>query len=222
MTSNMLELFWISGSPFSWRVMLMMEAKEIPYTPRLLQASQGELKTREFLLLNPRGKVPTLRDGDVVLSESIAIMQYLEGKYPARPMFGRTTRGTATIWRVISEFTSYVQPPLGRVNYPLLSGKSKEAAADVTAALADVYTELDKLEVSLANIPWLAGMEITAADTMAYPFLKLLWRSATKEAASQFELGPSLLQRRYPRLVQWMERLEQLPGYERTYPPHWQ
>src|SRR6266851_4069227 len=138
MTSNSLELFWIAGSPFSWRVMLTLEAKEIAYTRRLLQASLSEHRTPEFLALIPRGKVPTLRDGNFVLYESIAIMQYLEAQYPARPMFGRTAQETATIWRVISEFSSYLQPPLLRIAGPLLTGKSQEAAADVRAALPQV------------------------------------------------------------------------------------
>ena len=221
MTSTSLELFWIAGSPFSWRVMLTLEAKQIPYTPRLLQASQGEHKKPDFLTLNPRGKVPTLRDGDFVLYESIAIMQYLEERYPDRPMFGRTARETATIWRAISEFSSYLQPPLVRVWGPLLTGKSQEKAADMRAALPDVQVELEKLEGSLDRAPWLAGTDITAADTTAYPFLKLLQRAGGKDEASHFDLDLFPLHLHYPRLAAWMEQIERLPGYERTYPPHW-
>jgi glutathione S-transferase len=220
MTSTPLELFWISGSPFAWRVMLTLEAKQIPYTPRLLQASQGEHKKPDFLALNPRGKVPTMREGDFVLYESIAIMQYLEGKYPARPMFGRTALETAAIWRAVSEFSSYVQLPLDRVYRPLLTGKSQEMATDMHAALPEVHAELEKLEASLAQGSWLAGTDITAADTTAYPFLKLLVRAGGKGEASHFDLGLPLSDR-YPRLAAWMEHVERLPGYERTYPPHW-
>jgi glutathione S-transferase len=221
MSSRPLELFWISGSPYSWRVMLQLEVKQIPYAPRLLQASQGEHKKPEFLALNPRGKVPALRDGDFVLYESIAIMQYLEKTFPARPMFGRTARETAAIWRVISEFSSYLQPPLLRVSAPLLTGKSPEMAADLRAALPAVHTEIEKLEASLAQAAWLAGTDITAADTTAYPFLRLLLRAAGKDEASRFDLGVLSVQDRYPRLAAWMGQIERLPGYERTYPPHW-
>jgi len=221
MASKPLELFWISGSPFAWQVMLTLEAKQILYTPRLLQASQGDHKKPDFLALNPRGKVPTMRDGDFVLYESIAIMQYLEEKHPARPMFGGTARETAAIWRAISEFSSYLEPPLVRIYGPLLTGKSQAMATDMRSALPDVHTELGKLEASLAPAAWLVGAEMTAADSTAYPFLKLLLRAAERVEASQFELELFPLEDRYPRLAAWMEQIERLPGYERTYPPHW-
>lgn len=221
MSSKPMELFWIAGSPFSWRVMLALEAKSIAYTPRLLQASQREHKQPDFLALNPRGKVPVLRDGDIVVYESIAIMQYLEKRYPAPPMFGRTALQTAVIWRAISEFSSYLQEPLLRVAVPLLTGMAQEMASDVRAALPEVHAEVQRLERSLAITGWLAGIDITAADATAYPFLKVLLRAAGKDDASQFELGLLPLESRYPRLATWMTEVERLPGYERTYPPHW-
>jgi glutathione S-transferase len=221
MSSKPMELFWIAGSPFSWRVMLALEAKSIAYTPRLLQASQREHKQPDFLSLNPRGKVPVLRDGDLVVYESIAIMQYLERRYPTPPMFGRTALQTAVIWRAISEFSSYLQEPLLRVAGPLLTRKAQEMASDVRAALPEIHAEVGRLESSLAATGWLAGIDITAADATAYPFLKLLLRAAGKDDASQFELGLLPLEDRYPRLATWMAEVERLPGYERTYPPHW-
>ena len=41
------EIYWISGSPFSWRVLLTAEVKGIPYEGKLLEASKGEHKTPE-------------------------------------------------------------------------------------------------------------------------------------------------------------------------------
>ena len=223
MTPPPLELFWIAGSPFAWRVMLTLEAKQIPYTPILLQGSQRDHKKPDFLALNPRGKVPTLRDGNFIVYESIAIMQYLEMKHPDRPMFGRAAYEGAAIWRSISEFTSYLQPSLERVYTPLLTGKSQEKSADLLGALPEVHAELGHLEDALMKQPWLAGPAMSAADTTAYPFLKLLLRASKKEeAARHFDhLGLLSLKDRYPHLATWMEHVEQLPGYERTYPPHW-
>jgi Glutathione S-transferase, N-terminal domain len=69
-----LGIYWISGSPFAWRVLLTAEAKGIPYEGKLLEASQGELKTPEFLAINPLGRFPAIRDGNFTLHESLAIM----------------------------------------------------------------------------------------------------------------------------------------------------
>ena len=84
-----IELYWGSGSPFAWRVMLALEVKKLPYESKLMEFSKGEHKTPAYLQLNPRGKVPTLKDGDFAVYESIAIMAYLDRKYPDPPLFGK-------------------------------------------------------------------------------------------------------------------------------------
>jgi hypothetical protein len=60
--ASSVEIYWISGSPFAWRVLLTAEVKGIPYEEKLLQASKGELKATNFLAINPLGRVPALRD----------------------------------------------------------------------------------------------------------------------------------------------------------------
>jgi hypothetical protein len=77
-----LEVYWASGSPFAWRVLLTLEAKRLPYQSKLLTFSKGEHKSPEYLAMNPRGKVPTLKDGDFAIYESLAIMAYLDRAYP--------------------------------------------------------------------------------------------------------------------------------------------
>ena len=94
-----LEIFWFSGSGFAWRAVLAAELKGVPYTSRLIEASAGDHRAPEFLAMNPRGKVPVLRDGDVVVTESMAILAYLDRRFPEPPLFGRTAEETARIWR---------------------------------------------------------------------------------------------------------------------------
>ena len=77
-----IELYWGSGSPFAWRVMLTLEIKGLPYQSKLLEFSKQQHKAPEYLALNPRGKVPALKDGDFAVYESLAIMAYLDRKYP--------------------------------------------------------------------------------------------------------------------------------------------
>ena len=98
-----IELYWGSGSPFAWRVMLTLEVKKLAYESKLMEFSKGEHKTPAYLQLNPRGKVPTLKDGDFAVYESIAIMAYLDRKYPEPPLFGKTPEETGLIWQTISE-----------------------------------------------------------------------------------------------------------------------
>ena len=83
-----IDVYWGSGSPYSWRVMLALEHKRLPYTSHLLSLDMQEHKSPHMLALNPRGRVPTLKDGDYVVFESLAILYYLDLKYPDPPLFG--------------------------------------------------------------------------------------------------------------------------------------
>jgi len=87
-----LEIFWGSGSPFSWRVLLGAEIKGLAYESRLLEFSKGHMKTLEFLQMNPRGRVPVIRDDGFVLFESLPILEYLDAKSPEVPLFGEDER----------------------------------------------------------------------------------------------------------------------------------
>src|SRR5678815_3853312 len=98
-----IELYWGSGSPFAWRVMLTLEVKGLAYESKLLEFSKGDHKTAAYLQLNPRGKVPTLKDGGFVLTESFAIMSYLDRKYPDPLLFGTTPEENGLIWRSLAE-----------------------------------------------------------------------------------------------------------------------
>jgi len=215
------ELHWISGSPYAWRVMLALEVKQVPYVSRLLESSKGDLKTQDFLRLNPRGQVPVLTHGDYVLTESLAILAYLDRQFPTPPIFGEYAYETAQVWRVISEFLSYLNGPMGRVVTPIYAGKAAEKAEDIQAAMRSVHSELARLEQSLGLAPWLATDGISAADLTLYPSVRSLMRAASKPAALALGLGLLPLRSAYPRLAAWVQEIERIPGYERTYPPHW-
>ncbi len=217
-----LEVFWGSGSQPAWSVLLTLEVKRIPYTSRLLSFSAGEHKTPEFLRLNPRHKVPVIRDGDFVLNESLAIVVYLDRKVPDFPLFGRDAEEAGLIWRAISEFQSYVQPPLWEhIVRPIYAGKVEENRARIEEQVAGVHAELANYEAVLTTRPWLIGNAISAADVMIFPFFMSLLRAATRPAAEGLKLGILPLTRVYPHLAAWVARIEALPGYDKTYPPHW-
>jgi glutathione S-transferase len=74
----------------------------ISYEGKLLETSKDELKTPEFLAINPLGRVPALRDGNFTLHESLAIMVYLDRKHPSPPLFGRTAAGFSSAFRNLS------------------------------------------------------------------------------------------------------------------------
>ena len=102
-------LYYGSGSPFAWRVQLALEHKALPYERKVLSFAAGDTRKPEFLALNPRHRVPVLVDGDFVLYESNAIVEYLEEAYPATgaPLFPGDTRTRALTRRLILEVDNY-------------------------------------------------------------------------------------------------------------------
>jgi len=216
-----LELYWGSGSPFAWRVMLTLEVKGLDYESKLLEFSKGENKSPEYLKLNPRGKVPTLKDGAFVVYESLAIMTYLDRKYPTPPLFGNSPEETGQIWRLISECESYLVSAGDKVVRPIFFGKGLDKVDEIQQAAQTIRQELTTVDEQLAHSNWLVGKQITAADISVFPLVQLLLRAASKEAAQPLNLGLLPLGQTFPNVARWVERIEALPNYQRTYPPHW-
>jgi len=104
-----LEIYWGSGSPYSWRVLLALEYKRLAYDSHQLQFSKQEHKSPQMLRMNPRGRVPVLKDGDYIVFESLACLQYLDRKYPEHPLFGTSAEEAGTIMRVICEYQAYAE-----------------------------------------------------------------------------------------------------------------
>ena len=77
------------------------------------------------------------------------------------------------------------------------------------------------MEECLAGSPWLVGNKFSAADIGVFPLVQLILRAASKEAAQPFNLGFLPLAQRFPNIARWVQHIEALPNYQRTYPPHW-
>src|ERR1700724_3012842 len=118
-----IDVYWGSGSPYSWRVLLALEYKRLPYTSHVLQFSKQEHKSPQMLALNWRGKVPVIKDGDYVVFESLAVLYYLDLKYPEPPIFGRTPQEAGVIMRVICEYQSYAQLHLEKIVQAFISAQ---------------------------------------------------------------------------------------------------
>jgi glutathione S-transferase len=216
-----IEFYWGSGSPFAWRVMLTLEVKRLAYESKLLEFSKGDHKAKAYLELNPRGKVPTLKDGDFVLNESLAIMSYLDRKYPDPPLFGKTPEQTGLIWRALAECEFYIVTAADKVVRPIFFGKGLDKVEEIQEAAQTLRHELKTTDERLARSHWLVGDTISAADIGIFPMVQLLLRAAFKEAAQPFNLGFLPLAQTFPNVARWVQRIESLPNYQRTYPPHW-
>jgi glutathione S-transferase len=216
-----LTLSWGSGSPFSWRVLLALEHKRLAFDSQLLHFDKQEHQSPQMLKLNPRGRVPVLKDGDYVVFESVAILYYLDLKYPDVPIFGMSPEEAGVIMRVICEFQAYAEPFVQKITTAVFANRVAEDVDALTDAMHVVGREARTIEGRLSREDWIVGAHYSALDMVIFPWIQLLRRALDQPAAS--ELGARFLpmETQYPALARWIRRIESLPGYERTYPPHW-
>jgi len=88
-------LYWGSGSPPAWRVLLALTEKGLPFRSEQVSFESGVLRTPPMLSLNPRGLVPIFIDGSVRMYESLAILMYLELTYPEPALLPRDAASRA-------------------------------------------------------------------------------------------------------------------------------
>jgi glutathione S-transferase len=216
-----IDIYWGSGSPYSWRVLLTLEYKRIPYRSHVLQFSKQEHKSPQMLRMNPRGRLPVLKDGDFVCYESLAIMMYLDRKFPEPSMFGTTAEDAATVMRLISEYQSYAEEHINKITRTIfmqgMEGQMEEIAKAVQAAAKEART----IESRLSTAHWLVGDCFSAADAVVFPGIQLLLRALERREAQDLRGRFIPLDANFPSIATWVRRIENLPGYDRTYPPHW-
>jgi glutathione S-transferase len=216
-----IELYWGSGSPYAWRVLLALEYKRLPYTSHLLQFSKQEHKSPQMLHMNPRGRVPVLKDGEYVCFESLAILYYLDLKYPAPPIFGRNPEEAATIMRVICEYQAYIEPHLATITEAVFARTADLRSDAITRAMHAAASEARTIEGRLSKSDWVVGESFSAVDMVIFPGFQLLKRALERPEARELASRFMPVEINYPAVGRWVARIESLPGYERTYPPHW-
>ena len=210
-------LYCLSGSPFSWKVWLALEHKALPYKLRVLSADAGDLKSPECLAVNPRGKVPIIVDDGFALAESTAIIEYIEDQYPqfGGRLWPSDVRERALARRHAIETDAYVYPHVRTlVRGLLMRGGPGGDSASIEAAKAELAAELAALEKSIEH-DFLTGATPTAADFAMYPMTALLMRiQSLRPDADVSSIIPDALRN-------WMARIEALPYFAKTTPPHW-
>lgn len=216
-----IEIYWGSGSPYSWRVLLALEHKRLAYDSHLLQFSKQEHKSPQLLRMNPRGRVPVLKDGDYVVFESLACLLYLDRKYPEYPLFGTSAEEAGTIMRVICEYQAYAEHFVTQIVSAVFLDQLDQQAEEVTKAMHIVGGEARTIEGRLNTSDWLVGEQPSAADLTVFPGIMLLRRAMEKREAGELRSRFLPMESTYPSIARWIQRMELLPGYARTYPPHW-
>ncbi len=209
-----LTFYYGSGSSFAWKVWLVLEHKAIPYEFRLLSFDRGDTKSPEFRAINPRGKVPTIVDDGFALWESAVIVEYLEERYPQRPLLPENAKARAIARRIAAEADGYLSPAVTRLFELTLFREEPASPPEIAEAHQRILDELSVIEAQFAG-PYLAG-PLSLADFTMFPHMRMLKRVEERQPGKGIDDD-----RLPPKLKAWMKRIEALPYYEKTIPPHW-
>jgi glutathione S-transferase len=169
----------VFGEGRGFRVVWLLEEMGLPYRLRPVDLLAGVENDAEFLAVNPAGFIPAIRDGDVTMVESIAIMEYLMARYgrtplapdphdPAFPAYqqflhlGEAGLAASIYFVVVSR---NLAPEVERQNWG--AGKALEVFG----------SRLGLVTRQLARSPYLAGDAFTAADISVTYALEFAQRS---------------------------------------------
>lgn len=205
------------GSPYSWRVWLALEHKQVPYELRVLSFANKDTQKPEFVAINPRHVVPTIVDDGFALWESVVILEYLDERFPDAPkLYPGDARERARIRRLIREAEEHID----RKGIDLITDELfwKEGAAPDMAKVEEwkgkVGEELAGYARELRG-DYLAGDAPSAADFVLYPMIAYAKRITVRKPETRLtDTIPA-------KLAAWAKRIEALPYFDKTFPPHW-
>jgi len=146
-------------------LLLLEELGRPPVELRLLDIRKGDQLKSELLAINPMGKVPTLLDGGSVVTEQVAVYQYLAERFPQAglvPAVGDALRGPFLRW--LAFYGSSYEPAL------IDRYMKSPAVPRATSPYGDFDTMYQALLGQLSRGPWMLGERFSAAD--------VLWGSA--------------------------------------------
>ena len=212
----MIDLYYLSGSPYAWRVLLALEHKKLQYKRIDLSFENGDFKSESYLALNPRGKVPVLVDEGVTLYESPAILEYLEDKYrdSGNNLLPKEVGERAISRRIINEIDVYLDPASRRLLMAtFFTPKEKWNEEKISKAVESLLRELkyfdDYFERSVAN------GTLSSVEFSMFPIIALVLRLEKLKSDLGFSQAMSNALRR------WLSALEGLKLFQTTRPPHW-
>ena len=177
------------------RVIVLLEELDLKYDIKHIDLMKGEQKTKEFLELQPFGKVPVVKYDDRVLFESRSILRYIsKNNTENKDLYGGTD---VDIW-LEAESQNY-NPPASRIVYEKVFKKWRGERADmevVKASVEELKRVLDVYEKRLSSVPYIAGDEFSIADISHIPYTNLLLKCGYKS-----------LYKDRPNVYRWIKRI---------------
>lgn len=191
-----LQLYRNPVSGHCHRVELFLSLLGLPYESVDVDLAQKQHKSPEFLAMNPLGQIPVLRDGDLTLADSNAILVYLEGRHAPGEWLPRDPVGAARVQR----WLSLAAGPLAFGPAAARVVQLFKRPVDPTEAIERAEALFGLMESELGRTPFLVGERATLADVVHYAYV-------ARAPEGLVSLQP------YPAIRAWLARIEALPGF---------
>jgi glutathione S-transferase len=203
-----IELYVFPPSPRAFKVLAVANHLEIPYTTHLVDLGKGDQRTPSYATLNPNMRMPTLKDGDFVLWEANAILQYLALQKPESGLLPTDERDRVNVTRwqfwdlahwdsacAILIFENIVKPFLLGIDQPdpAALGRGEEA----------FHRAAKVLNGQLRDRQYVTGVTLTVADFS-------LGAALNHSDAAHLPVGD------YAEIRRWYAGLLDLPAWQRT------
>lgn len=161
----------------------------------------GKTATPEYRAMNPMGLVPVMRDGDLTMFESGAILRYLGARYGAEPFWPAdpAKRAAVDVWAEWGKVT--LAPAITAIFVRAVrTPPSKQEPEAIAEAVAGAERLLAMLADRLGDRPWLAGNDFTYADIPAAYLLYRYYNMPVKRSP-------------IPAIDAWYARLQERPAF---------
>jgi glutathione S-transferase len=204
-----MKLYMTPLSPNVRRVRVTAAVLQIDLQEITLDFAKGEHKHPDYLALNPNGAVPTLVDGELVLTESRAIMQYLAAKKPESGLVPRDERARADAVRWQFWDASHFSAHLGSLTFekiikPMM-GLGEPRQDKIDEAFMNLRRFGAVLDERLRGKDYLVGDALTIADlTIAS---SLMYAKRTDAPLGDFS-----------NLESWFSRINAMDAWKKTDP----
>nr|XP_009789964.1 PREDICTED: glutathione S-transferase zeta class-like isoform X4 [Nicotiana sylvestris] len=200
-------LYSFCQSSCSWRIRFALNLKGLSYEYRAVNIDKGEQFTSEFEKLNPLHYVPVLVDGDVVISDSYAILLYLEENYCQRPLLPVEPQLRALNLQAASIVSSSMQPlhMLSVLRYMEERVGPEEKQSWAKFHIQKGFSALEKLLTGSAG-KYATGKEVYMADVFLAPQIAV--------ATKRFNIDMS----QFPTLSRIYDSCKALPEFQASSP----
>lgn len=200
----MIEIYHVPGTR-SVRVIWLCEELGVRYEKVDVDFSPEFRTSAEWRALNPVGKIPVMRDGDMTIFESGAMVEYILDKYGKgrlRPAPGTSESGIYMQWCWFAEAT-FARPLGEMVNHRRVFPQDEQVPAVVEEMADRARLCIAALDQALESQAYLCGRDFTAADIMTGYSLML---------ARRFDL----MDEKYPNVLAYWHRLSARPAFEKA------